>query len=564
MCDCIQIQQTVRRYEITFQIGSDAQKTVQLLSRGVYNGFDWFRFYKSPGVPVSIWYDVVSTEWRIEDGANPGATGTYLATYTLVTLGIAPTGSIGVGEWENVVEFNTLTTNWYVEEVITTDANALGTYNGENYFQWDLQSLDDELFSEENKVTYYLYYDPAFGGGAGGWYISTVLGDSSNGLGEVTGPTGCPPYVGTPPWFHRTIGYVSTTTSASTSCGDYPINNATCSCINVTATKADSAIRNIELQSTGVKNGYGYWEDLIDGQQAYIFYSNGIWLFEVAGSIAGSIETQGCPLGDFDIIDNNYILKLNVSECDTDEKTITYSVNSGGWTSFWSYRPDWMVEMNNVLYSFSNGSMWRHNTNNTRNNFYGIQYTSRVKTIFNDNPTENKMFSAISLNSNYSWSADIETNIQFADVPYTYFVEKENIWYAYIRRQDNTVEVKALSTQGIGQVDSFSTPTANSCVLTFTFDIDTTAVSVGDKLYKNSSGTLFFLGDVTDITSTTITIDTTYGANPTASDFIISAKNSQTESYGIRGFYMTIELENGDTEEVELFSIATTTFKSFQ
>lgn len=75
---------------------------------------------------------------------------------------------------------------------------------------------------------------------------------------------------------------------------------------------------------------------------------------------------------------------------------------------------------------------------------------------------------------------------------------------------------------------------------------------------------MFFLGDITNVTSTTITIDTTYGAVPTANDFIICAKNSQTESYGVRGFYMTIELENGDTEEVELFSIATTTFKSFQ
>jgi hypothetical protein len=548
MCDCIQIQQTVRRYEITFQIGSDAEKTVQLLSRGVYNGFDWFRFYKSPGVPVSVWYDIVSTEWRIEEGATPGATGTYLATYTLVTLGIAPTGSIGVGEWENVVGFNTLTTNWYVEEVISTDANALGTYNGENYFQWDLQSLDDELFSEENKVTYYLYYDPTFGGGAGGWYI----------------PTGCPPYVGTPPWFHRTIGYVGTTTSASKNCGEYPVNSATCECIKLKATKADGSIRLVELQSAGVKNGYSYWQDNIDGKIAYVFFSNGVWLLEFNGAIIGSIDTLGCPLGDFDIIDNKALNKLNASECDKNEKTITYSTSSGGWTSFWSYQPDWMTEMNNVLYTFKNGSIWRHNNNETRNNFYGVQYTSRIKTIFNDSPTENKMFAALSLNSNYSWSVDVETNIQFSDIPYNYFIEKENIWYAYIRRQDNTIEVKALSTQGIGQVDSFTTPTANSCVLTFTFNIDTTAISVGDKLYKNSSGTLFFLGDVTGVTPTTITIDTTYGATPAASDFIISAKNSQTESYGIRGFYMTIDLENDDVEEVELFSIATTTFKSFQ
>ena len=117
MCDCIQIQQTVRKYEVTFQIGSDAQKTVQLLSRGSYLGFDWFRFYYSIGSPSTIWYDSGAQQWKIEQGLNPGDTGVYLATFDDL-VGNIPSGSIGAGEWENVVDFNTLTTNWYIEEVI--------------------------------------------------------------------------------------------------------------------------------------------------------------------------------------------------------------------------------------------------------------------------------------------------------------------------------------------------------------------------------------------------------------------------------------------------------------
>ena len=44
---------------------------------------------------------------------------------------------------------------------------------------------------------------------------------------------------------------------------------------------------------------------------------------------------------------------------------------------------------------------------------------------------------------------------------------------------------------------------------------------------------------------------------------MVGVKNSQVESYGSRGFYMEVKLENEDTTEVELFSIGSDIFKSF-
>ena len=72
--------------------------------------------------------------------------------------------------------------------------------------------------------------------------------------------------------------------------------------------------------------------------------------------------------------------------------TITYSIWSKGWTSFWSYAPDWMVGLNSSFYTFKDGSIWKHNTNSTRNNFYGTQYKSTITTIFNDEPSQMKVF----------------------------------------------------------------------------------------------------------------------------------------------------------------------------
>ena len=273
----------------------------------------------------------------------------------------------------------------------------------------------------------------------------------------------------------------------------------------------------------------------------------------------GTIDTPDCPLGDFDLNEDSPFTRFSVKRCENDYKTITYSTVSEGWNSFWSYQPDWMVELNNVFYTFKNGNMWKHNVNPIRNNFYGTQYSSKIKTIFNNSPLENKMFKSLSINSNEPWSVDIDTNLESSITPSTYFVEKEGFWFSYIRRQDNTVEVKALSTQGVGAVLSVTAPN----IVNFGFNLDLSAISVGDKLYRNNSGSLVYLGEITALSPNSITLDITFGGLPSVGDFIICVKNSQVESYGARGVYMNVELESDSTNELELFSISSTIFKSF-
>jgi hypothetical protein len=221
-----------------------------------------------------------------------------------------------------------------------------------------------------------------------------------------------------------------------------------------------------------------------------------------------------------------------------------------------------MTEMNSIFYTFKNGELWRHNVNTTRNNFYGNQYPSSIRTIFNTDPLMVKMFNTVSLNSTHPWTANVYTNINDGSIDYTYFVEKEAQWYAYIRRFDNTIDVKALSTQGVGSADSVDSTTPSAVVLDFLFKLDS-SISIGDKLYKNSAGTLVLVGTITDLSSNSITVDTTLGSIPLTTDFLICVKNSQAESFGARGYYMNIYLENDLTEQVKLFAVGTSVFKSF-
>lgn len=236
--------------------------------------------------------------------------------------------------------------------------------------------------------------------------------------------------------------------------------------------------------------------------------------------------------------------------------TISYSPQSQGWTSFWSYDPDWMIGINNTFYTWKNGSLYEHDSNSRRNSFYGVDNDSVITTIFNQAPTENKMFKTISIDSNEAWTVEAVTDINIGEIDSTYFVEKEGTWFAFIRRDQNDLDLKQISTQGIGEISSYVNPT-----LTFSFNIGTN-ISQGDTVYKVTGGSLVQVGVVASHDATSITLVSEISA-PLPGDFIVYSKDSVAESLGARGYYMETTLTNSSIDEVEIFEVATNTFKSF-
>ena len=69
--------------------------------------------------------------------------------------------------------------------------------------------------------------------------------------------------------------------------------------------------------------------------------------------------------------------------------------------------PDYMIGMNNYFYTYKGGNLYRHNTNELRNNFYGVQYNSTLTSVINEAPLVAKLFRNISLESDEPWSTDI-------------------------------------------------------------------------------------------------------------------------------------------------------------
>ena len=163
------------------------------------------------------------------------------------------------------------------------------------------------------------------------------------------------------------------------------------------------------------------------------------------------------------------------------------------------------------------------------------------------------MFKSVSLDSTNPWTASLNTDLDYGSIASTEYVEKEGTWFGYVRASSSTSNsLNLLSTQGVGSISTVSGATA-----TFGFNI-TTRLGVGDRLYVNN----VFIGTIVSATATTITI--TGGVfTGLAGGYVRIEKNSIAESYGLRGYYMDIELEITSQSEVELFSISSSLFKSY-
>lgn len=261
--------------------------------------------------------------------------------------------------------------------------------------------------------------------------------------------------------------------------------------------------------------------------------------------------------------------------------TLTYSDQVEGWVSFYSYEPDWMIGMNNYFYTFKGGNLYRHNVNPIRNNFYGSDYPSTIKSVFNEVPLENKLFKTLNLEGDDAWEATLYSDIQDSGyIDYAWFEKKEQSYYAFVRNLGSTPadvsEYALRSLNGIGRSINTVGP-ANAFVIYFSINplvAIGSIVSVGDYLYYSLPPytTPVLCGQITAINQNyplginEIVVDTTIGggATPPINDpYFLYIKSTEAESHGILGHYCVFELSNSNQNKVELFAVESEVMKSF-
>ena len=260
--------------------------------------------------------------------------------------------------------------------------------------------------------------------------------------------------------------------------------------------------------------------------------------------------------------------------------TLTYDSDQRiqGWPSFYSYTPDWMIGMNNYFYTFYQGELYRHNSNATRNSFYGTIYGSTVTTVFNTRPLENKLYKTVALQGVEAWDALMESDIQISNtVERAWFEQKEGVWFAFVRNQDAAPNYALRSVNGIG--DGIVSGAGATTQIDFPLSVDLSTINATPVAGTNVGDMLYF-GTVTPTLGGQVigvTINLQAGDNyiivhvtvaggaaiPLGSNYCLYAKNAVAESHGVLGHYATTTLSHPGTTQGELFAVQSDVMRSY-
>ena len=141
--------------------------------------------------------------------------------------------------------------------------------------------------------------------------------------------------------------------------------------------------------------------------------------------------------------------------------TLSFDESSGGWVSFYTYKPTFGFSLSNEFYTYNLQNLYKHYSDDVqRGMFYKSVYTdpSNVEFVFNDQPTTVKNFHTIDYEGTSGWKmASAETDMHVAypvlssdtsvsalSIPVN-FVNKENKYYGHIRNNTTTTSINQIT-----------------------------------------------------------------------------------------------------------------------
>jgi len=113
-------------------------------------------------------------------------------------------------------------------------------------------------------------------------------------------------------------------------------------------------------------------------------------------------------IGGWDAHNKQYVLSIPQSGIEYD--TLAFDETSKGWVSFFTYKPNQIISLNNNYFSANAGKLYKHYTlapnTQARGVFYGTQEESKVTFVFNGAPSMVKNFQTINYEGDSGWRMD--------------------------------------------------------------------------------------------------------------------------------------------------------------
>lgn len=146
-------------------------------------------------------------------------------------------------------------------------------------------------------------------------------------------------------------------------------------------------------------------------------YTNGSINIVVGANTGVSRTSIGVYEETFNVTGNNALVRFFSSGTNAVEvlqifpeeryvggRTLVFNEHFDKWAGDRSYVPEMMSKFLNSFFLFQNGELWENNVNLTRNNFMGVQYTSKIVFYCNVNPSMVKTFFSMRQKSNKVWT----------------------------------------------------------------------------------------------------------------------------------------------------------------
>ena len=195
-------------------------------------------------------------------------------------------------------------------------------------------------------------------------------------------------------------------------------------------------------------------------------------------------------------------------------KTLTFSEDVNGWTSFKSFIPESGVSLSKQYFTMLDGGLWQHyiplkdDGSGTQwidsseeeaenyNIFYNNAYSSNIKAVLNSEPSLIKTFNTlnyegsqayikkplsatptstdggVTIHNAEAWNSgsdvngwnctEIKTDVDMGSV--IEFIKKEGKWFNYIKGKEqspSSIDTSRFSVQGIGVVSWATSPNGN-------------------------------------------------------------------------------------------------------